>query len=105
MSNEELKVACNEIFLNNFKISKEESEYLEEVSHLQSKTPLLFKHRAGRITASLFHRVSQTFIHKPSGSLIKTLMQESTFDSIKVPVLRWGLINEDIARFKLYEVC
>jgi hypothetical protein len=30
MSNEELKVACNEIFLNNFKISKEESEYLEE---------------------------------------------------------------------------
>ena len=34
----------------------------------------------------------------PPESLIKTLLEESSFDSMKVPALRWGLTHEDQAR-------
>ena len=80
------------------KMSNDESEYLEESTHLQSQSLLWFQHRAGRITASLFRRVKQVSLTTTPASLVKTILQESKVDSSKVPALQWGLSNEDRAR-------
>ena len=72
MSRDELKVACEEIFANDLKGSSEEAAYLEESIHLQSRSLLWFEQRAGRITASMFRRVTRTSVDSPSESLVKT---------------------------------
>ena len=98
MSPDELKTACEEIFANGLKISSEEAAYLEESTRLQSQCLLWFEQRAGRITASMFRKVTRTSIDNPSQSLLSSLMRESKFDSMKVPALRWGIVKEDEAR-------
>ena len=45
-----------------------------------------------------FRRVTRTSVNSPSESLVKKLMQESKFDSMKLPVLQWGLAKEDETR-------
>ena len=97
MSEGELKEACRNVFHHALKITSEESIYLKESTHLQSQSPLWNEHRTGRITASKFKRVKQTSVINPPACLVKELVQESRFDSRKVPALHWGITNEDTA--------
>ena len=98
MSPDELKTACEEIFPNGLKISSEESAYLEESTRLQSQRLLWFEQWAGQITASMFWKVTRTFVDNPSQSHLSLLMLESKFDSMKVLAFRWIIVKEDEAQ-------
>ena len=84
--------------LNKLSVTSEESKYLEEATRLQSLTPLWFKHRKGRITASKFRAVRFTSLSSPSVTLLKSFTSDQDSNSAKIPSLQWGLENEDIAR-------
>ena len=88
---------AKKFFSNGMNVSNEQAVYLEESTHLQAQSVLWFKQRAGHITASMFRKVTRTSVDKPSRFLVKSLMQESKFDSMKVPALNWGLTNEEVA--------
>ena len=98
MLSEEFKGACQNVFDHALKVMSQESIYLEESTRLPSQSPLWYEHRIGRITASKFKRVKQASIINPPASLVKALMQESWFDSSKVPALHWGITNEGAAQ-------
>ena len=98
MKAEELKAACEDVFDSTLVVTKEEAAYLEESTRLQSQSLLWYEHRKGRITASRFRAVSRASTDSPPASLIKALLQETKFDSSKVPALHWGISNEDEAR-------
>ena len=100
---EELEKVCQDVFCQ-LKVTCEESTYLEECTRLQSHCDLWHQHRAGQITSSLFKRVKNASIAKPSASLIETLLLKSRFNSSKVPALHWGITHEDTARKEYVEL-
>ena len=63
---------------------------------LQSESPLWFKHRKGRITASRFGAVCRTSVNSPSVSLLQSILQ--TKPLLRAPAVQWGRDNEQIAR-------
>ena len=103
LAGEELESVFQYVFCQ-LKVTCEESTYLEECTRLQSHCDLWHQHRAGQITSSLFKRVKNASIAKPSASLIETLLLKSRFNSSKVPALHWGITHEDTARKEYVEL-
>lgn len=93
MTGSDLASACDKVF-NDLKITEDEAAYLEQSTKLQSQCLLWHTHRTGRITASKFAAVSRANLSKPPMSLVKQIMNETKFDSMKVPALHWGITNE-----------
>lgn len=58
-------------------MSKEEAAYLEESTHLQSKSQLWFEHRIGHKTASKFASVSKAHTNPLPIPFIKEIIGES----------------------------
>lgn len=95
LSNDELKVACENVF-KTLSISEEAATYLEESTHLQLKSTIW---RQGRITASMFHAVSRTPLASPAASVVNRIVDKgSTKRSFAPPPLQWGIDHEDNAR-------
>lgn len=84
------------------KISKEEADYLAEVTQLQSESLVWFEHRRGRLTASHFRSFCHTKLENPSQSLISTVFQHNT--PPKSAALTWGKENEQIARLEYEQI-
>ena len=80
-------------------ISSEQAKLIEEVTKSQSKSPLWFQMRAGRITASKFHKACHTDPASPSVSLIKEVCYGSNFTS---KATTWGCTheNEAVSQYK-----
>ncbi|XP_071796257.1 uncharacterized protein [Asterias amurensis] len=57
--------------LSRLSITDEQAAVLEQATQKQSKSPIWFQQRAGRITASNIKAAAHTSINKPSVSLIK----------------------------------
>ena len=74
LSHSDLSAACEAVF-KSLALSWEECVYLEESTHLQSQSWLLFEHRIGRITASKFAAVSRASLEPPPSYLMKQLME------------------------------
>ena len=94
MSDTDLAVVCADMFPGAIKITEDEAEYLEESTKLQSQCLLWFKYRTGRITASKFAAVSRANLVNPPMSLVKQILNTTSFDSSRVPALHWGITNE-----------
>ena len=97
MSTEELELACNDVFTN-LKVTKDEADYLEKSTRLQSQSTLWYEHRVGRITASIFRKVKCASPGQPPSSLVKTIIKQTTLDSPRIPSLKWEIDSEDVAR-------
>jgi hypothetical protein len=80
-------------------ISSEQAKLIEEVTKSQSKSPLWFQMRAGRITASKFYKACHTDPASPSVSLIKEVCYGSSFTS---KATTWGCTheNEAVSQYK-----
>ena len=80
-------------------ISSEQAKLIEEVTKSQSKLPLWFQMRAGRITASKFYKACHTDPASPSVSLIKEVCYGSSFTS---KATTWGCTheNEAVSQYK-----
>lgn len=80
----------------NIAITKEQCEKIELLTRNQSKSNLWFKHRAGRITASVLRSACHTSVNKPSISLIKKICYPKEY-KIETEATAWGNKNEKIA--------
>ena len=76
MSHDMLMAECENVFHSNIAVTKEEADYLEQSTVLQSESLLWFEHRKGRITASHFGSVFHTSLDSPSSSLINSVLQQ-----------------------------
>ena len=93
---EKLMAECENVFHSKITVTKEEADYLEQSTVLQSESLLWFEHRKGRITASHFGSVFHTSLDSPSSSLISSILQQRPIPD--VAALRWGRENESLAR-------
>lgn len=80
-----------------FSITEEEQVTVQVKSVEQNKSHLLFKFRAGRITASQFRAACCTSHEKPSLSLLKGICYPAAV-LFKTTATDYGLKHEDIAR-------
>lgn len=93
LSYPELLKKCNEIDLN---ITTEEIEIIEKETREQSKGKSFFKHRAGRIGASVSGAVAHTNPAQPSQSLIKSICYPQLFNT-STKATDHGIKHEDNA--------
>ena len=98
MGYQDLLAKSTDIF-QKMNISSEQAKLIEEVTKSQSKSPLWFQMRAGRITASKFHKACHTDPASPSVSLIKEVCYGSNFTS---KATTWGCTheNEAVSQYK-----
>ena len=94
----ELLRKCNEVQLN---YSDEQIKLVEENTQTQSKGAGFFKHRAGRIEASISSAVFHANLSQPSQNLVKTICYPSLY-KINTKAMRHGCKHEDAA-IKAYE--
>ena len=89
----ELLPKCIQVQLN---ISAEQIKLVEESTRVQSKGTGFFKHRAGRIGASISGAVFHTNLSLPSQSLIKTICYPSLY-KLNTTAVKHGCKHEDSA--------
>ena len=89
----ELLRKCTEVQLN---YSEDQIKLVEKNTQAQSKGAGFFKHRAGRIGASIFGAVFHSNLSQPSQSLIKTICYPSLY-KINNKAMRHGCKHEGAA--------
>ena len=89
----ELLAKCIQVQLN---ISADQIKLVEETTRAQSKGTAFFKHRAGRIGASISGAVLHTNLSLPSQSLIKTICYPSLY-KLNTTAVKHGCKHEDAA--------
>ena len=82
----------------NLSISHEEEECLSLSTILQSKSPVWFKQKKGRITAHLFEAVCHTSLSRPLQTTITRILQAK--HSPRAASLMWGIDNEERSRLE-----
>ena len=80
--------------------SKEQLDYLDKSTQLQSSSILWYEYRAGRITASNIHAVMRTSMEAPAPSLVKKLCSDAVVNLNHVPAIKFGRDHEDQVRSK-----
>ena len=95
VSYEEL-IECAIAAHRSYKISKEETENLEELTRLQARCRLWGIHRAGRVTASNFKAAVCTNAKTPSVSLVKKLCYPEAYRFSSAATV-WGCEHESAA--------
>lgn len=96
MFHDKLMAECENVFHSNIAVTKEEADYLEQSTVLQSESLLWFEHHKGRITASHFSSVFHTSLDSQFSSLISGILQQKPIPD--VAVLKWGGENEPLAK-------
>ena len=86
--------ACEKVSIE---ITDDMSQAVEKETRKQSKTPLWFKYRAGRVTASRMKAVCHTDVTNPAQSLVKTICYPDAF-SFTSKQTSWGCRHEKQAR-------
>ena len=82
----------------NYKVSKDQREEISLITMAQSGNSNWFKHRIGRITGSVAHRVHTRREGTDPTSLINTIMGKYSLDDDKLPPqIKYGRIHEDDA--------
>ena len=89
----ELLAKCIQVQLN---ISAEQVKLVEGTTRAQSKGTGFFKHRAGRIGASISGAVFHTTLSLPSQSLIKTICYPGLY-KLNTTAVKHGCKHEDAA--------
>ena len=79
----------------NVSITDAQVKFVECETRQQASTPLWFKMRAGRVTASTFHAACHTSLQKPSVSLLKRICTNTHFSSAATD---YGIQHENNAR-------
>ena len=92
----ELLAKCIQVQLN---ISAEQVKLVEGTTRAQSKGTGVFKHRAGRIGASISGAVFHTNLSLPSQSLIKTICYPGLY-KLNTTAVKHGCKHEDAVRFR-----
>lgn len=93
---------CDLALQVNEKLSVEQCQSILVSTKMQNKSKEWFNQRAGRITASIFKRVCNTSVSKPSLSLVKSICYPLKVQ-FKSKATEWGLHHEDVA-VKAYEL-
>ena len=93
LSYPELLKKCSGIDVS---LSDDEITLIEEDTRDQAKGAAFFKHRAGRVGASMSHSVAHTNPALPSQSIIKTICYPQLF-KVDNPAVRHGCKNESKA--------
>ncbi len=83
-------------------LTMDQVQAVESKTKLQAKTPLWFRMRTGRVTASLFKRVSCTDPASPSISLLM-LICHPELNRFKTAVTSWGCEHEKVALSEYFE--
>ena len=86
--------ACEKISIE---VTDDMAQAVEKETRAQSKTPLWFKCRAGRVTASRMKAVCHTDITNPAQSLIKSICYPEAFTFMSKQT-NWGCRHEKQAR-------
>ena len=95
-ADEYLKFAKN--YVLKYKVSKDQREEISLITVGQSSNSNWFKHRIGRITGSVAHRVQTRREGTDPTSLINTIMGKCSLDDDKLPPqIKYGRIHEDDA--------
>ena len=103
---QDLKAAFQRV-LNGIKINERERSIIEERTHGQSDNPLWMAERAGRITASMVHKVFKRKARTPPDNLVRSILM---YDINSKIVLRkndpreHGRLMEPVAR-EAYIAC
>lgn len=84
----------------NLKISKESADEIELQTRGQASSPLWFRHRRGRITASNIKDVCSSRMTK-TDSLTKKILMPAKINS---PAIMYGTENENLAKERLMDV-
>ena len=92
----ELLKVCETCDVN---VSQQQAEAVELNTKSQSKSPLWFNMRTGRIKASRFKAASHTSLASPSISLIMSICHPE-ISRFKTAATRWGCEHEQVARDK-----
>ena len=95
MFHDKLMAECENVSHSNIAVSKEEADYLEQSTVLQSESLLWFEYHKGRIMASHFDSVFHTSLDSLSSSQISSILQQRPIPD--VAGLRWGRENEPLA--------
>lgn len=85
-------------YVLNYKVSKDQREEISLITVGQSSNSNWFKHRIGRITGSVAHRVQTRRERTDPTSLINAIMGKCSLDDDKLPVqIKYGRNHEDDA--------
>ena len=85
-------------YVLNYKVSKEQREEISLITVGQSSNSNWFKHRIGRITGSVAHRVQTRRERTDPTSLINAIMGKCSLDDDKLPLqIKYGRNHEDDA--------
>ena len=85
-------------YVLNYKVSKDQREEISLITVGQSNNTNWFKHRIGRITGSVAHRVQTRIERTDPTSLIKVIMGKCSLDDDKLPLqIKYGRNHEDDA--------
>lgn len=80
-------------------VTPEQAQIVELKTRLQAKSPLWFRMRSGRVTASQFKSCSRTDPATPSVSLVMNICHPELM-KFKTPAMQWGCEHEKIAHFE-----
>jgi len=98
LSQEELGQRCKSALQSlQRSTQKQNVDQLEYVTRQQSECQAWHTHRAGRITASIFHRASSLRDSTDRSNIVSTIMQYNK-DDLNVSSVQWGRRMEDTAR-------
>lgn len=93
---EYLELAKN--YVLNYKVSKDQREEISLITVGQSSNANWFRHRIGRITGSLAHRVQTRRERTEPTSLVNAIMGKCSLDDDKLPQqIKYGRVHEDHA--------
>ena len=84
-------------------VTQQQAEAVELNTKSQSKSPLWFNMRSGRITASRFKAAARTNTASPSLSLIMSICHPE-INKFKTAALRWGCEHEEVAQRKYLQL-
>ena len=84
-------------------ISEEQAKLVESKTRSQSKSPLWFRMRTGRVTASRFKSASHTNPSSPALSLIMSICHPEV-RRFQTTAMCWGCEHEEVARDKYASV-
>ena len=96
LSYPELPQQCEELY-NNYVITADQAEVVEENTRQQAKSKMWFQQKSGRVTASRLKSVITTDASQPSVSLIKSICYPDAHKFYSV-ACSYGCKHEDTAR-------
>lgn len=96
---ENIKDMCD-FAMGHLRVSQESAAMIEVLTRGQSSSPLWFRHRRGRITASVMKDVCASRMKKTE-CLTRKILVPTTINS---PAVKYGLQNENAAKQRLMDV-